>query len=375
MNVVLTVESYQPLKNGVQEITQAYAEFLAKYHIVRVVTKRPENTPEAEEINGVKVYRVKVYTKKSIYYGDIQKYKQLLNLLCQEADVLINVCTQTALTDCILKDLDRLECKKILYLHGIAHFTFPSVQKIDCHDVLSWILNVVRWKRFYIGNKKNFEKYDAIIHLHEKDPSYKMCKDLNCENFILENIAGPDILYAEHKQDSCGYLMIANYLHDKNQELALEAFYKSDSKRKLTFVGSKETKYLEQLRKKAKKYEIKYGKKKIAFLTGESHKDTMKRLSNSYALIHSSKSEKYPVVICEALKVGIPFIATDTGIVKYIPGGIIANNVDDMTEAINKIETDITMYNRLSSDGYNYSQINQDFNTNALKLKEIIEKI
>ena len=299
MKIIITVESYFPLKNGVQEITQNYAEFLSKNNDVTVITKSVQGSPEEEYINGVKVLRVNVNTKKSIYYGEIDKYKEILLSITEDADVLMNVCMQTAFTDCIINILKDIKCKKILYLHGMAHFVFPRIPKVDFHDILSWILNVVRWKLFYLTVKKKLNLYDAIIHLHKSDKTFLMCQSLSCKNYVIENIAGNDIAVQndDDLDDTSPYIMIANYIHDKNQELAIRSYYKSDSKRKLVFVGSKETNYLNKLKILCSKYDKKYFEKQVEFVVNESHAATMQRLKKAYALIHSSKSEKYPVVI------------------------------------------------------------------------------
>ena len=376
MNIIITVESYSPLKNGVQEITQSYAEALAQNNNVVVITKSVKNQPNIEWINGVKVIRVDVFTKKSIYYGAIDKYKKILLENSKKSDIMINICTQTAFTDCILNELSEISCKKVLYLHGIAHFTFPNIPRRDIHDLLSWMLNVMRWKNFYKRNLKNFEKYDAIIHLHEYDRSYLMCKKLNVENIVLENFSKNNMLYRTDVGDDSSYLMIANYIHDKNQELAIQSYCMSESHRGLVFVGSSDTKYLKKLKKMVQKLETKTGHMgEICFIVAETHTNTMQRLNNAYALIHSSKSEKYPVVLCEAMKGGIPFLATNTGIIKFLPGGIIVNNKIELMNAINKIDKDVSFRNSLGKQGKNYSLNKQVFENNKLKLQDLLEKI
>ena len=52
MIIIVTVESYTPLKNGVQEITQSYAEYLSGVgHSVKVVTQMVQGASRNEMIN------------------------------------------------------------------------------------------------------------------------------------------------------------------------------------------------------------------------------------------------------------------------------------------------------------------------------------
>lgn len=376
MKIILTVESYAPLKNGVQEITQSYAEYLAKRHDVTVITRVVNNTDEVEVLNGVKIIRINVYTKKSIYHGEIDKYRQLISDLCMNADVMINVCTQNAFTDCILKDLSSLPCKKILYLHGIAHFSFPSISRVDIHDVLSWGLNVVRWKSFYKLNQKHFRKYDAIIHLHKDDNSFTMCKMLGIRNEVFENVACDQPEMPGSTDRTAPYIMIANYLHDKNQELAIRGYFRSKSHRGLIFVGSSNSRYLNKLKKLVSKLEVHTDHQgEIVFVVNEPHKTTMARLQKAYAMILSSKSEKYPVVICEAMKAAVPFIATDTGIIRKLPGGLIFKNEFELCEKINWLENNPTKRNLLANECKRYSEENQNLKVNQIRFEKLIKDI
>ena len=51
--------------------------------------------------------------------GEKKEFQELLLEKCKNADALINVCTQTALTDWSFPVLNKISCKKVLYLHGI----------------------------------------------------------------------------------------------------------------------------------------------------------------------------------------------------------------------------------------------------------------
>ena len=106
MRILITVESYYPLKNGVQEITQSYAEELSKTNDVFVFTRYIDGLQTKEKYNNVTIERFKIYTKKSLHFGDIKKYKAYVIEKAKTCDVVINVCTQNVFTDCLLNVLD-----------------------------------------------------------------------------------------------------------------------------------------------------------------------------------------------------------------------------------------------------------------------------
>ncbi|WP_022753261.1 glycosyltransferase [Butyrivibrio fibrisolvens] len=68
------------------------------------------------------------------------------------------------------------------------------------------------------------------------------------------------------------------------------------------------------------------------------------------------KGEKFPVVIVESMAVGVPFISTDVGVVRYFPGGFIVNSVDEMAGAIGNIMNDDNLYHNKSVDGRTYAR-------------------
>jgi len=376
MIIVFTVSTYYPRCDGVQNITEYYTERLAREgHEVIVITSWYDGLSERELHNGVRIIRVKIFTERSIYKGNINKYREYIKSIGFEIDILVNVCLQTALTDCILDIIPTLKCKKILYLHGMAHFKFPSIPKTDIYDVFSWFLNICRWYPFYIRAINKIAAFDYIIHLHRKDQTYIRCKNSGYKNnLVFEN--GSNISAVEDcvTARSNYYICVSSYIHDKNQELVLDAYYQSNTRKRLIFIGIKKTPYYYRLKKldreKRKKY---YNKeKRVEFLVDISRKVTERYIKNAFAVLSGSKSEKYPVTICEAIACELPYITTDVGIVKYLPGGMIIHNTKEMAEKMNYIES--LVYNRRKNAMLEreYHQQNQNFENNYALLSDII---
>ena len=335
MNILITVHSYYPSKDGVQFVTEYHAENLVKFgHKVTVVTLNRGCNIEQETYNGVEIIRFNAWVKHSFYYGDKKKYQNLILDLSKKSDVLINVCTQCPTTDWILPILDNISCKKILYLHGIhkTSWNFGELKNVSSLGHKIW--NNIRWGRFYAGKKNVFKKYDHIVQLHKFDYGYIYFeKKYGIKSNVIEN-AADDAFFNKGVEQSLtkNIVCVANYSDRKNQKFILESFYKAqlDDNCKLVFVGSEKNSYYDSLVVLEKKMIKKYGKKNVDILFGISREDTIKIVKSAWIYALGSKWEAYPISIVEAMAAGIPFISTNVGCVKYLPGGFIVNNVDEM---------------------------------------------
>ena len=358
---------------GVQNITEYYAEGLSALgNDVTVVTGIHKTLKQYETYKNVRIIRHNIYTKRGKYYGDIKGYIDLIYELSNNADILINVCTQTATTDCILKKLKNIKCKKVLYMHGMADFRFPRIPLVKLYDVKRWLFNIIRWKPQYAIWKKYIVNYDMIIHLHKEDQSYKYTKLCGVDNnIVLENGADFDC-EVDKNTEKLYWLCLSNYSYDKNQELVLKAYLKSNTKLDMMFIGTCENEYLKKLKKMI---ENNNSNKNVHFRYNLTREETIRALKNSYGLITGSKVEKYPVVISEAMKCGIPFISTDTGIVRYLPGGLIANNQKAIINAMDKLENDKEFRKEKVIEANMYAQQNQNMLYNIKYLNDRLYRL
>ena len=102
MKILFTVHTYYPNKDGVQFVTEYLAEGLVKRgHQVDVLTYMyPDRTTvKSETHNGVNIIRWEAKTVHTFHKGDKVGYQQYIISRQQDYDVMINVGTQTALTD------------------------------------------------------------------------------------------------------------------------------------------------------------------------------------------------------------------------------------------------------------------------------------
>lgn len=379
MKVIITVNSYYPLKDGVQFVTQYHAEGLVKKgHNVTVVTRKINNLPIYDVFNGVEIVRVNAYTKHTIHRGDKKKYQNKILELTNNADVLINVCAQTATTDWVFDILQKINCKKVIYMHGMMSYKWSKHNFKSFSVILSKIWNNLRWNLYYKKSIRYFRKYDGTIHLHEFDDAYKFFKKKSIKNCaVIENAAADDFfansIFLHNKECDNYIICVANYIELKNQELCLDAFYKSSiSKYSLIFIGNNETQYYHKLIEKNKELIKKFGKRDVKFLKNLNREDVIKYIRNAKIFLLGSNTEKYPVAIIEAMASGIPFISTDVGCVRLLPGGVVIKNSSEMAYWITKFCKDEKMANLYGDMGNYYAKNNLRIDNQIKKLEEYL---
>jgi glycosyltransferase involved in cell wall biosynthesis len=382
MNIIITVNSYEPLKDGVQSVTKYHAEGLIKRgHKVTVITRKIDNEPITETINGVDVIRVDAITKHAIHYGDRDSYHKLIFELTKKTDILINVCTQTALTDWTYLILDKIQCKKVLYMHGMVEFKWNKNNFNSIFSIASKLWNNLRWKIYYKQSIKYFKQYDGVVQLHTFDDAYKLFEKNNirkCE--IIEN-AAENGFFCSNKHENIKkpekyIICVANYVELKNQMMCLEAFYESkELGYSMIFIGSEETNYYKSLLAKNDQLKKFNKERDVKFLIGISRTDIYEYVKHANIYIFGSKVEKYPVSIIESMASGVPFISTDVGCVKFLPGGVIVKNKNEMTYWLNKLMEDEKLSKSIGNSGKVYAEKNLNIDSKIEQFEIYLKRL
>lgn len=389
MKLIFTVNTYKPNLDGVQFVTSYLAEGLAKKgHDVYLITKSFNRieTPTEETICGVKVIRKAIRTSHTFHLGNKKEYQEFIIKMCSDADCLINVGSQSPFTDWCFEIFDRIKIPKVLYLHSIWDFKYHKENFYNLRAFLFKTWANIRWGIYYKKNKKKFKSYDSIIQLHKKDYSYLyFLKKYGIVSNIIEN-AAENVFFEKHiekdfKKPFNNYIInVANFIDRKNQIAAVKEFLKSsiDDKIGLVLIGSSKNKYYEKLVKFEEKERIKLNidkkRKPILILTNIERKYISSYVSNADIYLMTSKDEKYPISIVESMAAGIPFISTDVGIVRYLPGGVVSS-YEDIHYWIEELYSDANLRTNLGNLGIYYAKSHMRIDDKISQLESIIKEL
>lgn len=368
MKILFTTFSFYPETSGVPVVVQYLAEGLAKKgHNVSVVTCMNGHDYNVQEtLNGVTIYRfnwgVNLFKNK---YGEYQEYIKFVTEFSK--DILILECLQCHTTDILLPYLKYMNCKVVLHSHG-----GPGIHQ----KMFRWDTNIThsignthnwfRWKRYYKSTLPSFSKYiDAILCLSLCASDLHYMKKHMKRVEILENAAN-DIFFDEYKQSldfssilnlkAKKYILcIANYIPNKGQLAIVKAFANiKDKDYALVCIGSSKNEYYERVLNEVNLISHKYGKE-IHLLTGINREYFPSIISHASLFVMGSEHEEYPVSLIEAMACGTPFVSTDAGNARILPGGITVTNRSELSDFMDAVVSNGELGQRLGSQGKDYA--------------------
>lgn len=376
MRILVTVDTFYPLKDGIQNITQLHLEqFVKNKHKVTVVTTNPYGLKNYEEYNGIEIYRVCLFTKFGIHYGEKKAYLNLVKKLSQTNDILINVCLQSATTDILLPYLKNLNLPKILYLHGKFDFDFNLFRKNkSMKNLIANIYFNFRWGIYYYFVKNTLNNYNRFVNIFENDSATVYLNKLKKQVEIIHNFYDPKLLNNDFIEKQNIIVCVSNFSKLKNQEEVIDVFHDAHLENyKLILIGERKNKYSEFLEKKCENlYGLK--QKNIVFKYGLEKTEIFNYLKLSKIFIFCSKTEKFPVVLIESLINNTPFISKNIGLIRYLPGGIVVNNKKDMIWWIKEFVLDDILRNSYANLGYTHVKKYFNFEIENKKFEKIMEE-
>lgn len=390
MKVLFTVAEYFPKISGVPVVTKYLAEELARLgYDVSVVTSKPEGTLDKEEINGVTVFRFNIlFSRIKGCYGQKEEYINFIKNF--RADILINECSQCITTDLLLPELKNIPSKKILHLHGASGLALKPFKIMrTLKNTVGNTYNYIRFKKYYLKFYQYFKYYDKIVCLSEMDSAKDYVMKYAKEKFtILENAADDEyFMISDNRKEEKRIgemvsknekflLSIANYNPSKNQKMLLKAFYMANTRDvSLILIGSERNDYSKIIESYNEKLKTKYGDKKVKILYGVDRNLNKFLLKYATAYISSSVHEEYSISIIEAMATRTPFISTDVGNARILPGGIVVKNIKEMSVAIEKIISDSNLNEILGIEGEKYVKNNCTIKKAGERLDIIIKSI
>ena len=339
MRIVITVDTYYPDSNGVQNVTQYQAEGLVDLgHNVTIVTSDCSGKYKKKELyHGVSIIRLNARNRNMFHWGNKKEFQKIILQLSKEADIIMGVCIESFAVDWLLPILDRLEAPVFVMNHGMHEFRWNRYNISSVGEVGKKILRDLRWGIFYALNWNKIRKIGGIGFLHEKDYAYIQFKKHGCSGqFIVYNAAAPAFFEMEGIRKEKLIINVGSFNSRKNQMLCLDAYYKANTgDYRLVLIGNPDNKYYKTLIKRKRNLDEVYGKKKVEILCNVNRDDTVEMIKKSSIYLMTSTWEAFPISVIEAMATSAMFISTNVGVNRYLPGGIVCNNE---TELINNLE-------------------------------------
>lgn len=341
MKILICSFTYYPSVNGVQNVTEYQAEGLvARGHEVTVLTGYPKgrNCQPEEFYNGVHIQRFHASTDNMLHCGNKKAYQKLLLKLSSQMDVIMTVCPETWCTDWAIPLVGKLNCTLVMMTHGIHDLRWRNFRDRSTYGILRKLWGNLRWPPFFAMNWSKIQNFDAIIQLHENDfATWYFQKHGIEKQYVLYN-AVEDAFFVDDVAKEKQIINVGTYCTNKNQEKALEAFYKANlPEYKLVLIGSKRNKYYDLLQARAKELERIYGHRDVEIDVGITRDETVKKVKQSQIYLLTSISEMFPVSLIEGMAASCAWVSTDVGIDRYLPGGVIADKADDIAAALEQL--------------------------------------
>lgn len=332
---------------------------------VTVCTEEIEGEPSLANYRGIPVRRFKICGNGNFRVGikgDISAFENFL--LESDPDILIFHCWDCWPTILAERIFPRLRGKKILVSHGFSTHLWQIFPRPPW-GLMYWL----GWQHLTVTLPWTLRKYDHVVFLSERrdlgrffDHLVASLTGFKRSSVIPNGVSPSDFSPAPEREqafrkfariDDAPYLLcVANYSSRKNQEQAIEAFHRMGrSDLWLVLIGSEFNSYSEKLFALDARHRANGSPARVRFLEKADRSMVLAAYTACTAFVLSAKAETQPIVILEAMAAGKPFISTNTGCVKSLPGGIVVNSTGQMKEAMIRLLDDPTLAEKLGRKG------------------------
>lgn len=372
MKIIFLVDTYYPLQDGVQIVTQYHAEGLAKKNDVLVVTSLRKGMARSDVHNGVRIERICV--KRNPYTLLWMGEKTILRniILEYQPDVLIVVSHSIWAFDWLRGRLKGYPGKKVLYTHGCAfkekYQVVELLKKFRIRrQIVADIMKIYAewfWQKYKSALPQYIAEYDRVIYLHHNDTLYQYIEKFGLGNGkIIEN-AVEDVFfqrkaYLDDKDKELVFINVSSYVERKNQKLILEAFYAANLlNARLVLIGSQSTSYYKELLQLNDDLIKNYGLQtsKATILCGLSREEVLKQYSVADIYVSASNWEAMSISLCEAAASGMVILSTDVGHAANISGVFLCNNIDDFVRNMRLVNQNYIVRAERGKMAYDYAK-------------------
>lgn len=390
MKFLIIVETYIPHMCGITSVNRYIAEGLvAEGHEVIVVTPNCIETKVLQEtIKGVNIYRFNIY--RNILKKPCGEKRMFIDFVKSvNADIVVFECINSLTTEILWKHISEIKGLKILHNHGddfisMKIFVKRYNLKYTLGNIYAYIL---RWYQRIFFYGKCIRQCDAAICLSKIASDLPLLQRYAKKIYILENAADNIFFDAFNVQDSNTFdldikfekyiISIANYQKVKNQELIIRAYLEATTTENysLVLIGGHKNDYYNYLQQIIATELPKNKNKDIVMLTGIERKNLPLILKGAKVFVAGSEIEQYSISLIEAMSLGIPFVSTNVGNARILPGGITVERESELSQTIDKILSDKHLYNNLSENGLRYANTHCKESIAVTNLLNIVKEL
>lgn len=363
MKILISTFTFPPNKDGVSLAAWAMAEGFAEAgYEVTICTGFLSDRGDLRPHKNIRVEQFRLETTKNTkrdFPGESARYQNFL--VAEQPDYLFCHCWEiwpTALAEAVFP---LLRGRKIMVSHGYTtHLWCPNPQPFWGLGVLlrsipkvfglPWTMR--KYDRvLFLSSAKNFDRF--FDHLVASATVYRGAR-------VVPNgtVADPDRGSPDEFRNRFGLrgkffvLCVANYSERKNQELAVSVFRAAKlGNATLVFIGSEFNDYSTTVERLDKSLRRRFPSGEVLLLEKLERCDTLAGIAACDLFLLTAKAETQPISLLEAMAAGRPFLSTDTGCVRELPGGLIARREAGLVSALRNLFRDPKLREDLGRKG------------------------
>jgi len=381
MHILLTSPTFPPFNSGLGNAVNRQAlAFVSHGHNVVVATTGNQRhtrldptqqfTIEEFPLSGAIAYLNPIK-------GNPQSYIDFLK--SSQFDHIFFHAWQNWATDLALQEIDHISGQKYLFSHCISTNIFFK------HQPVRSLIRYLLWRPYWWKLPSHFKKLDGVIFLSNggsdsRFDDLKLAKKHQVPLHVIPNClsqeANAELTEPTHDFSKRSQLIsVGSYDWQKGFDFVLRAYAQSKAKNiiPLKFFGQTNSPFRESLIKLSQQLDI--NQDHVEFCTGVSGNDLIIEYRKSYAFLSGSHTECQPLVLLDANATGTPFIARSTGCINRMSGGYAIETIAEMASHINKIISDNSLWQKLSSSGRDDANHTYKPDITITKLLEIINPV
>lgn len=337
MKILHTVESYLPLRHGMQEVVSRLSEGLVKRgHEVTVATSvHPER--DEKVINGVRVEEFALGGNMVNGYrgneGEIFRYQHFL--VESTFDVVVHFAAQQWATDLAFAVLPQMSSKKVLVPTGFS------------------ALFLEQYRDYFSRMPEWMQQYDALVFLSDTYRDIRFAREQGIKNFVvIPNGASEEEFLREYpfsirdrlgiQPDAFLVLLVGSHTGVKGHKEAIEIFDRAEIENATLLIVANQVilssleqplckKVVARVRTIIHRFrdecpgfclraEARYNamrawrsEKKRLLIRDLSREETVRAYQEADLFLFPSRIECSPIVLFEAVASRTPFLSTDVG--------------------------------------------------------------